>query len=48
MRIDVAATVVQSRLPVEEAAQLDLAYAPPLGSLWSPFLVALNQLKREL
>lgn len=48
LRIDVAATAIQAGLSVSQASQLDLAYAPPLGTLWNPFLVALNQLKREL
>lgn len=48
LRIDAAAAAVQARMSVDEASQLDLAYAPPLGSLWNPLLVALNTLKREL
>ena len=48
LRIDAAATAIQAGLGVEEAAQLDLAYTPPLGSLWNPLLVALNTLRRKL
>jgi NADPH-dependent 2,4-dienoyl-CoA reductase/sulfur reductase-like enzyme len=48
LRIDVAAVALTSRMSVEEAAQLDLAYAPPAGALWNPLLVALNTLAREL
>lgn len=46
--IDVAATALTARMKVREAAQLDLAYAPPAGALWNPLLVALNTLTREI
>ena len=46
--IDVAATALTARMTVAEAAQLDLAYAPPQGALWNPLLVAMNTLTREL
>jgi CoA-dependent NAD(P)H sulfur oxidoreductase len=46
--IDVLATALTARMTVSDAAQLDLAYAPPAGALWSPILVAMNQLAREL
>lgn len=48
IRIDVLATALTARMTVTDAAQLDLAYAPPVGALWNPILVALNQLAREL
>ncbi len=44
--IDVAATAVSAGMSVEQASQLDLAYAPPVGALWHPLLVALNTLSR--
>lgn len=44
--IDVAATAITAAMTVEEAAQLDLAYAPPVGALWHPLHVALNTLSR--
>jgi NADPH-dependent 2,4-dienoyl-CoA reductase/sulfur reductase-like enzyme len=47
-RIDVLATALTARMTVRDAAQLDLAYAPPVGALWNPVLVAMNQLAREL
>lgn len=47
-RIDVLAAAITAEMTVEEASQLDLAYAPPLGALWSPILVAMNALSREL
>ncbi|HXV62316.1 MAG TPA: FAD-dependent oxidoreductase [Vicinamibacteria bacterium] len=48
IRIDVVAAAISGGLTVREASQLDLAYAPPLGALWNPLLVAMNQLLREL
>ncbi len=45
--IDVAATALTARMTVREAAQLDLAYAPPAGALWNPLLVAMNTLMRR-
>jgi NADPH-dependent 2,4-dienoyl-CoA reductase/sulfur reductase-like enzyme len=47
-RIDVLATAIAARMTVEEATQLDLAYAPPVAALWNPILVAMNVLAREL
>ena len=47
LRIDVAAAALAAKMTVVEASQLDLAYAPPLGALWNPFLVALNTLARQ-
>ena len=48
LRIDVAATALTAKMTVHEASQLDLSYVPPLGALWNPFLVALNNLARDL
>jgi len=48
MRIDVLAAAITARMTVRDAAQLDLAYAPPSGALWNPILVAMNALAREL
>ena len=39
-RIDVLATAIWNRMPVEEVAALDLSYAPPLSPVWDPVLVA--------
>jgi NADPH-dependent 2,4-dienoyl-CoA reductase/sulfur reductase-like enzyme len=39
-RIDVLATAIWNRMPVEEVAGLDLSYAPPLSPVWDPVLVA--------
>jgi NADPH-dependent 2,4-dienoyl-CoA reductase/sulfur reductase-like enzyme len=48
IRIDVLAAAIAARMSVFEAAQLDLAYAPRVGALWNPILVAMNQLAREV
>jgi NADPH-dependent 2,4-dienoyl-CoA reductase/sulfur reductase-like enzyme len=47
-RIDVAATAISSRMTIDDVAQLDLAYAPPFGSLWDPFLVAAHAVLRRM
>jgi NADPH-dependent 2,4-dienoyl-CoA reductase/sulfur reductase-like enzyme len=39
-RIDVLATAIWNRMPVEEVASLDLSYAPPLAPVWDPVLIA--------
>jgi NADPH-dependent 2,4-dienoyl-CoA reductase/sulfur reductase-like enzyme len=47
-RIDVLAAAITARMTVRDAAQLDLAYAPPTGALWNPILIAMNALARDL
>ncbi len=47
-RIDVLAAAITARMTVADAAQLDLAYAPPSGALWNPILIAMNALAREV
>jgi NADPH-dependent 2,4-dienoyl-CoA reductase/sulfur reductase-like enzyme len=47
-RVDVAAVALTNRMKVEDAAQLDLSYAPPYSQVWDPFLIAMNQLLRRL
>jgi NADPH-dependent 2,4-dienoyl-CoA reductase/sulfur reductase-like enzyme len=39
-RIDVLATAIWNRMPVDEVASLDLSYAPPISPVWDPVLVA--------
>ena len=39
-RIDVLATAVWNRMPVDEVADLDLSYAPPFAPVWDPVLIA--------
>ena len=40
LRIDVAATAITAEMTVDDVVMLDLAYAPPFASVWSPLLVA--------
>jgi NADPH-dependent 2,4-dienoyl-CoA reductase/sulfur reductase-like enzyme len=40
LRIDVAATAITAGMTVDDVLMLDLAYAPPFASVWSPLLVA--------
>jgi NADPH-dependent 2,4-dienoyl-CoA reductase/sulfur reductase-like enzyme len=47
-RIDVAATAISSGMRIDDVAQLDLAYSPPYGSLWDPFLLAAQAILRQL
>jgi len=47
-RIDVAATAISAGLTVDDVCQLDLAYAPPFGSLWDPLIVAAQAVMRRL
>jgi NADPH-dependent 2,4-dienoyl-CoA reductase/sulfur reductase-like enzyme len=39
-RIDVLATAIWNRMPVDEVADLDLSYAPPFAPVWEPVLIA--------
>jgi NADPH-dependent 2,4-dienoyl-CoA reductase/sulfur reductase-like enzyme len=40
LRIDVASTALTAAMTVDEVVMLDLAYAPPFSSVWSPIQVA--------
>jgi NADPH-dependent 2,4-dienoyl-CoA reductase/sulfur reductase-like enzyme len=40
LRIDVAATAIAAELTIDDVVMLDLAYAPPYSSVWSPIQVA--------
>ncbi|MET0929438.1 MAG: FAD-dependent oxidoreductase [Aeromicrobium sp.] len=40
LRIDVAATALAAGMTVDAVVMLDLAYAPPFSSVWSPIQVA--------
>lgn len=46
-RIDVAVVALSNAMRVDDAAQLDLSYAPPYSQVWDPFLVAMNALLRH-
>jgi NADPH-dependent 2,4-dienoyl-CoA reductase/sulfur reductase-like enzyme len=48
LRIDILTAALQSKMTVDEASQLDLAYTPALGALWNPVLIAMNVLKKKL
>ena len=47
-RINVIATALQSRMDVENFAQLDLAYSPPFATVWDPLLIAAQQMQKAL
>lgn len=48
LRIDVAGTALAAGLTVDEIMMLDLAYAPPFSSVWSPIQVAARAAVKEL
>ncbi len=47
-RIDVLATAIWNRMPVDEVASLDLSYAPPFSPVWDPVLVAAHTAADQL
>jgi len=48
LRIDAAATAITAEMTVDDVVMLDLAYAPPFASVWSPLLVAARSAVRLL
>jgi NADPH-dependent 2,4-dienoyl-CoA reductase/sulfur reductase-like enzyme len=48
LRIDVAATAITAEMTVDDVVMLDLAYAPPFASVWSPLLVAARAVVKML
>jgi len=48
LRIDVAATAITAEMTVDDVVMLDLAYAPPFASVWSPLLVAARSMVKML
>ena len=48
LRIDVAATAITAEMTIDDVVMLDLAYAPPFASVWSPLLVAARSLVKML
>ncbi|MGI9084359.1 MAG: FAD-dependent oxidoreductase [Aeromicrobium sp.] len=48
LRIDVAATAITAGMTADDLVMLDLAYAPPFASVWSPLQVAARALVRRL
>jgi CoA-dependent NAD(P)H sulfur oxidoreductase len=47
-KIDVLAACLQRRQTIDEAAQLDLAYAPSLSQVWDPIHVAMHAAQRAI
>jgi NADPH-dependent 2,4-dienoyl-CoA reductase/sulfur reductase-like enzyme len=43
-RIDVVAAALHARMRVDEVADLDLGYAPPMGTVWDPVALAARRL----
>ena len=43
-RIDTVATALHARMRVDEVVDLDLAYAPPMGTTWDPVALAARRL----
>jgi NADPH-dependent 2,4-dienoyl-CoA reductase/sulfur reductase-like enzyme len=43
-RIDTVAVALHARLRVDEVAELDLGYAPPMGTVWDPVALAARRL----
>lgn len=48
LRIDAAATAITAGMTIDEVVMLDLAYAPPFASVWSPLLVAARTAVKQL
>ncbi len=48
LRIDVASTALAAGMTVDDVVMLDLAYAPPFGSVWSPVQVAARAVVKRL
>ncbi len=46
-RIDTLVTALTARMTVRDLSQLDLAYAPPFGTLWDPLQIAANVALRK-
>ncbi len=46
-RIDVATTALHAKMTIADLVQLDLAYAPPLGTVWEGIQLAAQELLRH-
>jgi NADPH-dependent 2,4-dienoyl-CoA reductase/sulfur reductase-like enzyme len=42
-RIDTAAVALHARMRISQMLHLDLAYAPPMATVWDPLLIAANE-----
>lgn len=47
-RIDILAAALANKMTVDEAAYMDLSYAPPFAPVWDPVLVALQVARGRL
>jgi NADPH-dependent 2,4-dienoyl-CoA reductase/sulfur reductase-like enzyme len=47
LRANTLGVAIQHRLSIDEIAQLDLIYAPPIAPLWDPILVAANKARKH-
>jgi NADPH-dependent 2,4-dienoyl-CoA reductase/sulfur reductase-like enzyme len=48
LRVDAAATAITAAMTVDDVVMLDLAYAPPFASVWSPVQVAARSVVKQL
>jgi NADPH-dependent 2,4-dienoyl-CoA reductase/sulfur reductase-like enzyme len=46
-RIDTAAVALHARMRLPDMLHLDLGYAPPLATVWDPFLIAVYQANKK-
>ena len=47
-RIDTLVTALSGRMNLRDLSNLDLAYAPPFGTLWDPVQIAANLALRKI
>ena len=47
-RIDTLVAALSAEMSIRDLAQLDLAYAPPFGTLWDPIQIAANVALRKV
>lgn len=47
-KIDVLATALTAKMKIEEIQTLDLAYAPPFGTVWDPIVIAADVASKKL
>jgi NADPH-dependent 2,4-dienoyl-CoA reductase/sulfur reductase-like enzyme len=48
LRIDAAAVAITAEMTIDDVLMLDLAYAPPFASVWSPVQVAARSMAKSL
>ena len=47
-RVDTLVAALTAEMSIRDLAQLDLAYAPPFGTLWDPIQIAANVALRKV